>query len=319
MTSPALVLPVLRPECASGDYILLWWSLVALTVIAVGMLTRPADWLLLATIVVGAFDAVRWILSTGNIAALELLLTGAGVALLRSGREGLFVLAIGSAAFLKWIPVAFTLLVVPVAGAARGVRALAAVLAVVAVLNVVYLIAMPDLFVGYWSFIAGALHSFFRTEAVYGAEAHPSLLSLLMDASSAVFGRSWPGVPLYAAASGYLAFDLMRVTWRSPDRAGLLPLWGLGLLAMMPRVKPYGFGIAVVPLYIAARLLPANRQALLIVLSCLVPLAGSFIYDHTGVAAAAYGQLYGLAGAYAVVRASAPTAPAVRDILQGGE
>jgi hypothetical protein len=315
-----LILPILRPACAHEAYVALWLSIIGATIVAVGMVTGPPHWLLLATVIVAGFDAVRWTVSTGNIAVLEIFLSSVGIASLAAGRFVVFAATVGSAAFVKWIPAVLALLAVPLAGLRGVARALLAVLAVVALLNVLYLLWMPGLFAAYWSSIAHALFSFFRAEAVYGAEVHPSLLSFLMGATSTTIGRSWPGLVLYGAAAAFVAFDLIRVTRQSRDPAQLLPLWGLGLLLLMPRMKPYGFGVGLVPLYLGALSLQPLPQVLLVLVSCIVPLAGVLVSDRSVASAAAYSQLYALAGAYAVLRVATGSRSPVGDILlQSGE
>jgi hypothetical protein len=311
MTNPALMLPALAPICAGGTHVIVWIALIVLTASAAGVLLQPADWPLLAAVVAGGFAAAPWILQTGNIAAVEMFLAGAAIAALARGRLALFSGAIGAAAFLKLMPAALVILVVPVAGIRRAVKCALAAAVVFAALHAVYALAMPRHFADYWAMLLGPFLPFFGAEAVHGAETHPSLLSLLMTAAYSLTGRSWPGVPLFAAAAAAIGIDLLRLGRRVPT-GHLLPLAALAVLLVMPRLKPYAFGLGVVPLYLGAVDLTASRQVLVLLVSCVVPLATWSTWHPEG-GGFAYGQLYGLIGAYALVRAFMPT-----DILKSG-
>jgi hypothetical protein len=75
---------------------------------------------------------------------------------------------------------------------------------------------------------------------------------------------------------------------------------------LLPRLKPYAFGLGVVPLYLAAKPLRAERQLLLMVIACTMPFvaAAELATGHVPAAAPVlrYGQLFALASAYLLVR-----------------
>jgi hypothetical protein len=323
LTNPATVLPLLRPVCAREGYASVWILLVGATIVAVGLLDRHADWLLLSALVAGGLDAVTWMLRTGNIAVLELLLTGIAFAALMRRRDRTFGLGVGAAAFLKLTPAVLAAVPFAYRAPSAGLGAAAVALLTFVGLHALTLLVMPHAFIYYWSHMASGFGGFLGAEAIYGGITHPSLFSLLSDWTSSITGRRLFAVPLFVAIAGMVAIDLVCVTRRlstAQDGSIVMPLWALALLALMPRVKPYAFGLCLVPLYFAGKTLSSRRQIGLIAACCVLPLAASIMAARPASARIfGYGQLFALLIGYFVVRISAarPAASARSDILQG--
>jgi len=147
---------------------------------------------------------------------------------------------------------------------------------------------------------------FFGAEAIYGGNTHPSMLSLFSDVSAAITGRSWPAIPFYVGIAALVLADLF-LSRRTTDNPPTIALWGLALLVSMPRLKPYVFGLGIVPLYLAAKYLPPRQQIVLVAVSCAMPIAAAAALTSGLVSGAAarilgYYQLFALAGAYLLVR-----------------
>ena len=185
-------------------------------------------------------------------------------------------------------------------GTLRCLPAAIGVLATYCALHAVYFLVMPGSFGHYWGQMLGGFQGFFQAEAIYGGGAHPSVLSLLSDGSSRLTGRSWPAIPIYMVGAAAILIDLLRLRQTRP-RAAMVPLWGLGLLVVMPRLKPYAFGLGLVPLYLGAKALPPHRQALLLLISCVLP---DVLRAAGDIKILGYGQLVALIGAYFIVRHS---------------
>ena len=307
MTTPVLALLPLRPGCAAGRYAAIWIAATICTFLLVGLLDRRPQWLLLAAVVAAGFDAVRWMLVTGNIAIFEMLFAGAAFASLAAGRRlEIFGLGLGSATFLKIEPVAFSVLAFVSGGPRRGLTATAGVFAAFAALHALGFLTMPAASSFYWKHLLSGFGGFFGAEAIYGGNTHPSVLSLFSDVSAAITGRSWPAIPFYVGIAALVLVDLL-LSRRRTDYPQTIALWGLALLVSMPRLKPYVFGLGIVPLYLAAKYLPPRQQIVLVAVSCAMPMAAAAALTSGLVSGAAarilgYYQLFALAGAYLLVR-----------------
>jgi hypothetical protein len=321
MTTPVVALLPMRPVCSTRQYAPIWIIAAAATIALVGVLDPHPHWLLLAAAVLGGFDAVRWMLLTGNIAIFEMLFAGGAIASLlkKRGRvpffsrfikkapDPFFCLGLGAATFLKILPVAFSIMPAALARNRRALAAAAGVAITFVLMHAAGFLFMPQASAFYWTHLLHGFGGFFGAEAIYGGNAHPSALSLFSDISASLTGRSWPALLVYVAFAGIVAADLFVFLLKNrPEHAKALGLCGLGLLLMMPRLKPYAFGLGVVPLYLAAKPLRAGRQIVLMVVGCVLPLAAAEA-TSTDVFPAlrwvlGYGQLFALASVYALVR-----------------
>jgi hypothetical protein len=307
MTTPALALLPLRSGCAAGRYAPIWIAAALSAFLLVGLLDRRPQWLLLAAVIAAGFDAVRWMLVTGNIAIFEMLFAGTAFAALAAGRRlEIFVLALGAATFLKIEPVAFSVLAFVAGGLRRAVIATAGVFATFAAFHALGFLTLPAASSFYWKHLLSGFGGFFGAEAIYGGNTHPSMLSLFSDVSAALTGRSWPAIPFYVAIAGLVLADLF-FSRRTTDQPKTIALWGLGLLLAMPRLKPYAFGLGIVPLYLAARQLAPRQQIVLVAISCAMPMAAAAALTSGLVSGGAarilgYYQLFALAGAYLLLR-----------------
>ena len=307
MTTPVLALLPLRPGCEAGRYAAIWIAAALSTFLLVGLLDRRPQWLLLAAVVAAGFDAVRWMLVTGNIAIFEMLFGGAAFAALAAGRRlEIFGLGLGSATFLKIEPVVFSVLAFVSGGPRRGLITTAGVFAAFAALHVLGFLTMPAASSFYWKHLLSGFGGFFGAEAIYGGNTHPSMLSLFSDVSAATTGRSWPAIPFYAGIAALVLIDLL-LSRRTTNNPPTIALWGLALLVSMPRLKPYAFGLGIVPLYLAAKYLPPRQQIVLVAVSCAMPMAAAAALTSGLVSGGAarilgYYQLFALAGAYLLVR-----------------
>jgi hypothetical protein len=301
-TNPALILPILRPVCATGWYFAVWVGLIIATTVLIGALDKNRDWLLLTAIVASGFDATSWMLRTGNIAVAETMLCGIAVVAVYWGRLPAFSLAIGLAAFLKAMPAVFALLAFSNHGVKLAVSAGLNALATFGALHLLFFILLPAEFAAFWSAMQSGFGGFLQAEVIHGGVFHPSMLSLAAQISVTVTGRSWPSIPVYAAVAMLIMADLLYMTMRRRHRS-LVPLWAVGLLAIMPRLKPYAFGLALVPVYLGAKTLGLRPRTLVILAACLVPFL-TYVPQPHGNGILAYGQLFGLLGTYVVFRVS---------------
>lgn len=307
MPNPAVVLPLLRPACATGHYVPYWLGAIALTFLVVGLLDSTPDWPLLAVTMASGFASLYWMLATGNIAPLECLLVSAGLMGLYSARRGWFAAGLGIAAFVKTIPAAL----VPAAfldeDPRHRLRNVLGAVAVCVAFYAVFFVTMRAQFVPYWEQLVG-LRGILVDEVVAGGEFHPSILSAAGDLSRVVTGRSLAAVAIYALIVAAIARDfLFRVVPASTGSAAWsLPFVAvLAILLVFPRLKPYTFNMALVPLYVLMKPLPLPRQALLLGVACVIPLAG-ILATHAWPEPRVlhYSQLVALAGAYLLLKPS---------------
>jgi hypothetical protein len=305
MPNPAIVLPLLRPACATGHYLPYWFGVTALAFVAIGLLDRTPDWPLLAVTMASGFASLYWMLATGNIAPLECLLVSVGLMGLYSARRGWFAAGLGIAAFVKTIPAAL----VPVAwltGEPRQRwRNMLGAAAVCVAFYALFLVTMRAQFVPYWEQLVG-LRGILVDEVVAGGEFHPSILSAAGDVSRAVTRHAFAGVAIYVLIVAVIARDfLFRVVPASRGAAAWsLPFVAvLAILLVFPRLKPYSFNMALVPLYVLMKPLTLPRQVRMLGVACVVPIAGIVLTQAwPGVRVLHYGQLIALAGVYLLVR-----------------
>jgi hypothetical protein len=302
VTYPLLSVIAVDPLCRAGNaYIAVWLLILAACLLLLRRMFQTFDWLLAVVLMIAAFRASTWIVWSGNIAVVELLLVFGAVTLMQESRFVPAGILLGLAGFLRVVPLGFAALAIAASGARSFAATCLIALATFAALHISFLLLMPDASAAYWNGFATGFGGLLEREIVLGSIAHPSLLSAAQALTAWVTPERSVAFSLFVAIVGVLSLLLVRA---SPAGRSNLFWGGLVLLILaVPRLKPYTFGLTIPAAYAAlAHRTPATQIGGLIAF-CALPFAGwaaaSALEPSPGVFG--YTALVSLLGLYALL------------------
>lgn len=232
---------------------------------------------MLAALLSGGFAAASWNFYTGNTGIIELLAVAVALHGLVYKRHGVAGLALGLVSAVKLTPLGFVVVFGAVMLRDRTRRDLvvfgAGLVAGFATIHVLSLLIGPAYEYSYVLQVTGLIpdqHAAIR-ETSAGAS-NPTLLLLLKDILKSLGAPKAALALVYGLLSAAVAWQCYRIWRRDPDP---LTIWAFGMLLaclLLPRLKPYSFTYALLPVaYLSMRLSPPRQIALLGV-GCLVAL-----------------------------------------------
>lgn len=301
---PPLALIPLKALCA-GNPFFIYPMFCAVSVLGLWAWIRgcaPRDRWLLPVFLWSGFEGMFFLLRCGNIEVLNFILFGTAMGFLARNKIRTAGAFFGAAAFLKILPIAFAALFL-IGKENRKDKISAAVLAsaVFFTAHLASFLTRGDLYSSYFQLLMGqsAEHTPLH-ETFYPGWPQPSLLSL----ASLLNWKIIPGVNFFTGlfyAVPAAVFILMAVIFLKKTRS-FTSIFSYGVLLMlllMPRLKPYTYCLAVVPVYFLSCSLRDSRKTGLLAAAVFLPWfcrlcwPASIIFE--------YGQLYSLVLVYALL------------------
>jgi hypothetical protein len=232
---------------------------------------------MLAALLSGGFAAASWNFYTGNTGIIELLAVAAALHGLVYKRHGVAGLALGLVSAVKLTPLGFAVVFGAVMLRDRTRRELvvfgAGLVAGFATIHVLSLLIGPAYEYSYVLQVTGLIpnqHAAIRETS--SDASNPTLLLLLKDILKSLRAPKAALALVYGLLLAAVAWQCCRIWRRDPDP---LTVWAFGMLLaclLLPRLKPYSFTYALLPVaYLSMRLSPPKQMALLGV-GCLVAL-----------------------------------------------
>jgi hypothetical protein len=232
---------------------------------------------MLAALLSGGFAAASWNFYTGNTGIIEFLAVAAALHGLVYKRHGVAKLALGLVSAVKLTPLGFAVVFGAVMLRDRTRRELvvfgAGLVAGFATIHVLSLLIGPAYEYSYVLQLTGLIpnqHAAIR-ETSAGAS-NPTLLLLLKNILKSLGASKAALTLVYGLLLAAVAWQCYRIWRRDPEP---LTIWAFGMLLaclLLPRLKPYSFTYALLPVaYFSMRLSPPKQMALLGV-GCLVAL-----------------------------------------------
>lgn len=283
---------LIEPLCGLAWPVPHAYTLASLTAVALSVLLWPGVLRrdgagLAAVLALGGVSGLAWTVLTGNTSAFELLALTLAVVAMRSGKWAAAAAVLGLLGSLKLVSLGL-LAVVLVADApwkrrlawmGYGLAAFMAVAAVSAALH-------PDLMLSFLKQITGRIGGQHTPLHETGDLYHPSLMFALGGLAGlrgltvdGTVGYSVAALALFGAVFALVCAGALTVVRRYERGACSLDTRiGFALLILilfMPRLKPYTFLLAALPVWLLARpLAPAGRAAVVAVAVMLPALTG---------------------------------------------
>lgn len=281
-------LSLIQPLCGmawpfSHVYTLVSVAAVVLSVLLWPGATRRSEAATAVLLVLGGVSGLAWTVLTGNTSAFELLVLTLAVVALRAGRWAAAAVVLGLLGSLKLVPLVL-LAVVLVADAPWRQRlvwmgyGLAAFAAVAVASTALY----PDLMLSFLKQITGRIGGQHTPLHETGDLYHPSLLFAL-GGLTGLRGRVVDGTVGYSLALlalfGGLFVAVCGAAWavvRRYERGVVNPDVRIGLallilILFMPRLKPYAFLLAVLPVWLLTRPLAPLGRAVVVGFAVVLP------------------------------------------------
>jgi len=287
---PLHALLLLKPFC-SGDvtfrFTVLYWACLALAfLLSASRLRVWPEWGLLAVLLLGGFSGTAWNFAAGNIGLVELFGFSVCYYFLIRDRPAMAALALGATASFKLVPILFAFcflfLRLP---PSRGRLVAYSYLSLAAGLAVSYAMSPP----------------FFRDFVLQLLGLHPN--------QHAPINEVWPeGNPVFLLALKVFLADLrldspalisvvaavmifsmitllIRLRRRGLDDVRLFSMGILFVMLLMPRMKPYSFTYAALPVFFLIQGRPRTLQVGILLLGVWVP---ALLFDRHVIALAEY-------------------------------
>ncbi len=248
-----------------------WWALFLLAgVYAVCKADMASDKLLLSTVILSGFATVYWSFATGNIAIIEIFV----VALVFYGIvRGKYVLSAVSLSFLSMFKIFPLILGLSFVWADRVVRlrSLIALILSFALIVSFNAILFRDEVMAFSSTVIGVL----SRPSEHGGLNNPATFFLIKELSERLFDGPFPVLLFYGLLTVLIAI-LFVFFLMAEDTEGFVRLFSmsvLGLMLIMPRLKPYDFALALVPAYFLIKDLGATQMFISLLLVSVGPAA----------------------------------------------
>jgi hypothetical protein len=227
----------------------------------------PGWWCWWTAFAVTGFAAARWNFQTGNIGLLELLVFAVAVVAAHRSRLSLFAMAIAALAYLKALPITFTVLLVPlVRRRAAPWHVLAWPLLASAVLHAVSFALFPSMTASWLDMLRGGTGQHTPLAEQTSGNNTPTFLLLLRDLACLDQGFGL-GDALMFALAGVAVWVGARAACcllRAKTVGEALPLVTIAVLLAWPRLKPYGYGYAMAAVAVGAAAGSSSRALLLL-------------------------------------------------------
>lgn len=301
---PPLALLPLKAICAGNPYFI-YPALCAAAVLGVWAWAgtcMPRDRALLLVLLLSGFEGTYFLVRTGNIEVLNLILFAAAMGFLARKQLKTAGAFVGGAAFLKVLPIVFAALFL-IGKENRKDKIFAAIFAAL-VFSAAHLgsfLMNGDLYPDYFRLLTGQSEGHAPLKETFDAGwTHPSLLSL----ASLLNWKFIPGVSFFTVlfyalpASGFVFMALLFL--KKPKSFTSVFSYGVLLMfLLMPRLKPYTYCLAAVPVYFLARSLSDLRKTGVLAAAVFLPFVCRALWPLSLVWE--YGQLYSLVLIYGLI------------------
>jgi hypothetical protein len=280
---PPITLPVFAAMCSLKNlfpidvvYTLYYSILLVFTYIVVKKSEDSSDsrtqTLFLVTLLVSGYIGAFWNFSTGNIG----ILGGAALAVLYFGlnrdREWLGILSISLVSIFKIFPALFAIAhSISSKSSGRAIKLLSRYMILGGLSVGVSYILFPELMHSYYLAITGQLPQHSPINEGGGAST-PALLFLLIGIGEFMFGSGASGVALYLVLLSLVAAALLKIYKKENiDRATILSFSIIGILLLIPRLKPYTLSYAVIPTYYLVKDWNIEGKTLILIFAVVIP------------------------------------------------
>jgi hypothetical protein len=303
-----------RAMGGDSTYRILWPLLALLVSLIVLRLDERKDALFLTTLVISGFMVGFWNMRSGNIGYLEMLFLSLVFLALTRGSYYVAAILLNAVAWLKAIPIVFGALFVFIKDTWRK-----KVLVLVVLCGCFLLIQgssaffYPELWPTYIKAITGGIEGQHNPLKETGEDANPTAFLFFRDINSQLVGPdSQAYLVVFIAFIIFIGIVFLDVVPRL--RGGFIPTFSFGILALLlafPRLKPYSFTAALIPIYLLAKDLDFKKKTYILLSVSVVPLCGPAAHsllDRGGLLTVGilkpflfllhYGHFYGLLGAF---------------------
>lgn len=238
--------------------------------------------LLLVTLLLSGFLATFWNFFTGNIGLFELLLLSVCFYFVIKGKYYLAMFPLTLIALLKIIPLALIGIFI-LSGITKSSRLkvlLFGVLLFIFFSSLSYFL-FPDITHSYYLSLMGKLGKQISPIYEKGGISNPSTFYMVKSVSEMLFGNNFiVSLTIYILLIAFIfAIFLDYVLKNDRDFLDILSAWVLFFLIVSPRLKPYSFAFALIPVYFLIKDFTERYKFLAIFIVSVIPLLRLRLYS----------------------------------------
>lgn len=283
---PPISLPFFKMICFINQrvsYHIIWILMLVATFLATRRIDKNFESWLLTTLLTTGFIATYWNLLTGNVGLIELFLFSVTYYWIIKKNYCLSALFLVLASTLKIVPLLFGgLFIFARLSKLDKFKIFSIIAASFASINLLSYILFPSLTSSYYLSIMGQMG---QHNPIFegGGLNNPASFFLIKKISDLLFNHSFMVLlGLYILFVGFIAALLFNYVWRKKrDFVDIFSVGTLAVLIVLPRLKPYSFTFALLPMYFLLKDFDFKNKFWSILLISACPLifytAGNFL------------------------------------------
>ncbi|MBD3422681.1 MAG: DUF2029 domain-containing protein [Chitinivibrionales bacterium] len=270
-----VVLPVFKALCRFENKILtyhfLWSILLALNFVLIAFVFKFKHLATIVAIVMAGYSTTYWNFYTGNIGLFESLLFITFLLLVLKNRLFLATVPLTVISSLKILPLVFvSLLFFTPDSTGRKVKAAGMTLLLFATIHLLSFVAYQDIYPSYLAAVTGSQASQHSAIKEEGGKHNPSLMNFINDAVSDEKEFDPAALTAYVILAALIIGIYFLILQRNAamDSKAKISLFALVLLLILPRLKPYSFGYAFLPVAILMANMKTANKLFIVLISC---------------------------------------------------
>jgi len=258
------------------NYYILWLLFLLGAFIIIKKARKDFDPFLLAVLLLTGFMSTYWNFLTGSIGLIELFVFSLVFYYIIKKKYYVAAIFLALSGFVRILPLLFGSLFIFADIPGRSKRNIfLLIISIAAALHMVPFIFFPDMVRAYFLLLMGKISNQYSPAFERGMQNNPSLFCLMQDISEKVFGiyNSAFCFGLYFLSVSFIFFLFFR--YARENKHKFLEIFSLGALAFLlvfPRLKPYSFVFALLPIYFLIKDLVLKNKIYMILLVSACPL-----------------------------------------------
>lgn len=275
---PPLSVLFLKAVCffdTKMSYFILWAVLIILTYFVIRSAGSNLEPLFIAVLLITGFRSTYYNFRTGNVGLLELFFFSFVFLFLKKRKHIFSTIFLNLTAWLKVFPILFGGLFIFLRSSKRNkAKVLSFVLIGFVLLNALSYFAFPSVISSYYLALMGKIenpHNHLKEE---GGARNPSAFLFFKQFSQRLFGPNNAIYLVFFILFIVVVFALFSRYAMNKERS-FLEAFSLGVLAILlvlPRLKPYSFTLALIPILFLTRDFDYKNKFYTILLASLIPL-----------------------------------------------
>lgn len=263
-------------------YYLIWTIALVCTIAIIARADKKSDLFLLTVLLVTGFLATYWNYLTGNVGLIELLLFAMVFYGIIKEKYLISAVFLPLTAVLKIAPLLYaTLFVYLKSDRVKIIKILATIFTLFVLISGLSYVLHPNISSTYYLSITGHFDQQHSPLYETGGVTNPSSLTLIRAFLERLL-PNYMGLSILLYVLFIAVIIVMFYIFLSRGDRNFLEIFSIGVLAIMlilPRLKPFSFVFALLPLYFLTKNLDYKHKTLLILLASALPLVFYFSGD----------------------------------------